>query len=47
MNEKTKIPIGWAATIILSVIGIAFNAGISQSRFSALEQDWAQYKLQS
>jgi hypothetical protein len=37
LNDKTKIPIAWAATIILSVIGMAFNAGVAHYRLGTVE----------
>lgn len=39
LSEKTNIPIAWAASIIASIIGVVFSAGISYQKFNAFEAE--------
>lgn len=44
ISEKTKIPIGWAATILSLIAGLVFQAGVSYTRFSALEVEYEKHR---
>lgn len=45
INQKTRIPLGWAVTIIVTVISVAFNAGIAHFRLQNLQKQWQEYKV--
>lgn len=43
-DEQLKIPIGWAATIVSTIVGVAMQAGITHYRVGALESELADVK---
>lgn len=45
LSEKTKIPIGWAATIVSLIAGLVFQAGVSYTKFSALELEFDRHRI--
>lgn len=42
--EKASIPLHWAATIMVTVCGMAATAGVSHYRLNELEADWGKTK---
>ncbi len=46
MDERTKMPLSWAAAIILALAGSIGNAAVGQYRVGRLEDDLAGYKLE-
>jgi hypothetical protein len=44
INEKTHIPLGWAVTIMGLVVGLVFQAGVSYTRFAALESEFERHR---
>lgn len=45
IEEKTKIPLTWAAIIVSTVIGLAFNAGMAHFRLQSLETEWDKFRV--
>lgn len=43
LDEKTKIPIGWAASILFAIVGLVFQAGVSYTRFAALDAEFSRH----
>jgi hypothetical protein len=37
ISEKTTIPLGWAAIIVMSLAGVVFTGGMTHARFQGLE----------
>ena len=44
LNDKTKIPLGWAITILMSISGVIGSAAVAHYRLARLEADWALYQ---
>ena len=46
ISEKTKIPVAWAASIIMALLGVVFNAGIGYAKFNALENEFEKVRIE-
>ena len=44
IHEKTKIPLGWAVTIIMSLSGMVGTGAVAHYRLTRLENDWQSYQ---
>ena len=44
LSEKTKIPLGWAATIMGLIVSVVFQTGVSYTRFASLEQEFERHR---
>lgn len=43
-DDKTKIPLAWAAAIIISLAGAIGNGAVAHYRLESLEKQWEEYK---
>lgn len=44
INEKTKIPLGWALSILGSISGVIATGAIAHYRLNVLERDWMTFQ---
>jgi peptidoglycan hydrolase CwlO-like protein len=44
INEKTKLPLGWAVTIMATVMSVAFTAGTAHLRLQNIEEQVKRYQ---
>lgn len=47
ISEKTKLPLGWALTILGTISSVVGTGAIAHNRLERLEQDWLEYKQAS
>lgn len=38
INQKTHIPLAWAASIIMTIVGVVFSSGIQYSKIHDLQE---------
>lgn len=38
INDRTKIPIAWAASIIMTIVSVVFSSGIQYSKIHDLQE---------
>jgi len=44
ISEKTRIPLGWAMTIMTTLSGVIGTGAVSHYRLNALEKSWDSYQ---
>ncbi len=44
INEKTKLPLGWALTILGTISSVVGTGAIAHNRLQTIEHDWQDYK---
>ena len=44
ISEKTRIPLVWAVTIMMSLSGVISTSAVAHFRLKALEKSWEEYK---
>lgn len=44
ISEKTKIPLGWAMTIVTTLSGVIGTGAVSHYRLNMLERSWEDYQ---
>jgi len=45
LNDKTKLPLGWALTILGTLSSVIGTGAVAHYRLNMLEREWETYKL--